>query len=114
MRLRRPNVLDTRQSLFAVVVPAATVALVAATGVRAAPPVNACAEGFELISVAQGESEGYPLARLQDEFLGEPQPGNHDGYVCRRPLGDGVYHDYPGRPDTVYLWLDNSLNRYGR
>jgi hypothetical protein len=113
MRLTRPSITATRPALLGFVVTAATVALVTATGVSAAPPVNGCPEGFELISVAQGESEGYPLARLQDEFVGRP-PGNHDGYVCRRPVGDGIFHDYPGRPDTVYLWLDNSLNRYGR
>ena len=73
-----------------------------------APPTNGCPEGFELISVAQAESEGYPLARVADEFDGNP-PGNHDGYACRRPVGDGVFHDDPARPDTIYLWFDNRL-----
>jgi hypothetical protein len=24
-------------------------------------------------------------------------------------LGDGVFHDDPARPDTIYLWFDNWL-----
>ena len=74
----------------------------------AAPPVNGCPEGFALISVAQADSEGYPLGRISDESMVKPI-GNHDGYACRRPLGDGVFRGFPGRPDTIYLWYDNWL-----
>jgi hypothetical protein len=73
----------------------------------AAPPTNRCPEGFELITVAKAESEGYALAREMDEFAGNP-PSDHDGYVCRRPLGDGVFRDVPNRI-TVYRSLDNSV-----
>ncbi len=59
-----------------------------------------CAAGFEFVSVDELD-DVYRSARIADNL------GNNDGYVCRRALGDGFHHDAPGRPDTVYLWLDN-------
>jgi hypothetical protein len=93
--------------LAAVGLMAAMLAFVA-PGASAALPNNGCPEGFDLISVAQAESEGNRVARIADEFAGPP-PGNHDGYACRRLLGDGIFHQFPGRPDNVYHWMDNML-----
>jgi hypothetical protein len=77
-----------------------------AVNASAAPPVDGCPQGWELISVAQAEAEGRPPARVVDEFAGHPA-GNRDGYVCRRALGDGIDQNLPGRPDTIYRWRDN-------
>jgi hypothetical protein len=88
--------------------PIAALAFAVGGNASAAPPNNGCPEGFELISVVQAESEGYALARVVDESAGPPA-GNHDGYACRRLLGDGIFHTFPGRPDNVYHWMDNGL-----
>ena len=110
MTFRHPNERMTLKPLVALLLVVATTAFVAGTSASAATPTNGCPQAFEFISVAQAESEGYsPTPRLTDEAVGAPLPGNHDGFVCRRPLGDGVAHDFPGRPDTVYVWLDNRV-----
>ena len=103
---RRKRVGRRRLLLPLLLVSAATLGVNAYAS--AAPPTNGCPGGFALISVAQAESEGYPLARIADESIVKPL-GNRDGYACRRPLGDGVFRGYPGRPDTIYLWYDNWL-----
>ncbi len=97
-------------ALMLFVMLAAIAALTVAVGgiASAAPPNNGCPEGFDLISVAQAESEGNRVARIADEMAGPP-PGNHDGYACRRLLGDGIFHLFPGRPDNVYHWMDNRV-----
>jgi hypothetical protein len=66
--------------------------------------IGGCAAGFEYISLAQVLSEGpRPGAIIADTT------GNNDGYVCRRLVGDGVAHSYPGAVnDTFYIWLDNA------
>ena len=76
----------------------------------AAPPTNGCAEGFESISVAQAESDGYrPVPRLVDEFVDPKKPGNRDGLVCRRLSRRRRPQGLPGRPDNLYLWSDNTF-----
>jgi ABC-type nitrate/sulfonate/bicarbonate transport system substrate-binding protein len=68
------------------------------------PVANGCPAGFEFILVEQAEAQGYvPIPRLVDES------GNANGAVCRRALGDGIFHSFPGRPDTVYWWADDDL-----
>ena len=103
---RRERVATRR--LLALLLSAAAASLGGGASASAATPTNGCPAGFEVISVAQAESEGYRLARVVDESVDKP-PGNRDGYACRRPLGDGVFHTFPGRPDTVYQWMDNRL-----
>jgi hypothetical protein len=60
-----------------------------------------CPQGFEPMMVGVGEADRR-IPILIDAG------GNDDGIVCARPEGDGIFHDYPGRPDTVYLWKDNA------
>ena len=99
-----------RRRLLAFLLSVTAASLGGATYASAATPTNGCPEGFEVISVAQAESEGYRLARVVDESVDQsPKPGNRDSYACRRPLGDGVFHDFPGRHDTIYWWMDNRL-----
>ena len=75
----------------------------AATTAGAASPLpNGCPSGFELVIVdALEDPRQAALAGQVDAN------GNNDGYVCRRALGDGIFHTFPGRPDTVYHWADN-------
>jgi hypothetical protein len=69
----------------------------AATTAVARPPLpNGCPTGFELISVDAVQD---PRQALLAERV--DAGGNHDGYACRRPLGDGIVRKFPGRPDTV-------------
>jgi hypothetical protein len=83
---------------------AAALALLTAAGTSAAPPSSGCPQGFEEVAVSQAENEGYvPIPRLVDNA------GNGNGEVCRRALGDGVFHRFPGRPDTIYQWRDDDL-----
>lgn len=61
---------------------------------------GSCPAGYEYVHV-DDVPPIYALARFFDEV------GNNDGFVCRRPLGDGIYHKVDGRPDTIYHWRDN-------
>ena len=64
-----------------------------------------CAAGFEYISLVQVLSEGPRPSAVYADVT-----GNNDGYVCRRLLGDGVFHLYPGAVnDKIYLWFDNTM-----
>jgi hypothetical protein len=75
----------------------------AATTAGAESPLpNGCPSGYELISVDAVEN---PLQAVTAERV--DTGGNNDGYACRRALGDGIFHTFPGRPDTVYHWADN-------
>ena len=104
MTLRPRNGTVTKRRLLGLLVAVPAVAVGIGATASAATPSNGCPAGFESLSVVQAESEGpYVVARIVDET------GNNDGYVCRRLLGDGVAHKFLGRPDNVYLWLDNSL-----
>jgi hypothetical protein len=74
------------------------VACAAATTASAKSPLpNGCPTGFGLISIdAPEDARQAALAGQVDAS------GNNDGYVCRRALGDGAFHNFPTRPDTVY------------
>jgi len=71
------------------------------------PPNNGCPEGFDLISVVQVESGA--TGRPNRGRVRWSSPGNHDGYACRRLLGEGAFHLNPARPDNVYHWMDNRV-----
>jgi hypothetical protein len=104
--LRRQNERVIKRRLLVVLVSASTVAVGVGANASAAPIANGCPEGFESMSVVEAESLGYsPVPRLADEG------GNRDGLVCRRALGDGVLHTYPGRPDIIYAWVDNDFGK---
>jgi hypothetical protein len=68
---------------------------------------TACPEGFETITVAEAVSQGYRTVPVWTD-----EAGNNDGTVCRRPLGDGIFHMFPNATvDTIYYWLDNATPR---
>lgn len=74
----------------------------ATTAAAASPLPSGCPTGFELIGI------GAPEDPRQAVLAGQVDAGgNNDGYVCRRALGDGAFHNFPTRPDTVYQWADN-------
>ena len=79
---------------------------VCALAALAAPLASAeqegCPTGYELISV-----QGFDDPRQVALAGSVDAAGNNDGYICRRPLGDGIFHDFPTRPDTVYHLRDN-------
>jgi hypothetical protein len=66
--------------------------------------IGGCSAGFEYISLAQVLSEGPRPSAIEADTT-----GNNDGYVCRRLIGDGIAHLFPGAVnDTFYIWLDNA------
>jgi hypothetical protein len=66
---------------------------------------SACPAGFETITVVDAVSEGYHVASVQADT-------NGDGVVCRRLLGDGVFHSTPGATvPHIYYWIDNGTPR---
>jgi hypothetical protein len=82
-------------------VPLAVLGVVITAGVAAAAPANhACPAGFETITVAQAQAQGYIGPPLQVDTA-----GNGDGVVCRRALGG------PPGSFQVYFWVDNSTAR---
>jgi hypothetical protein len=82
--------------------------LATAAGVMAAAN-TACPEGFDTITVAQAVSEGYLTSPVRAD-----EAGNNDGTVCRRALGDGIFHIFPNATvDTVHEWADNATPRRG-
>jgi hypothetical protein len=86
---------------------AALALLAAGAGGASAAANTACPAGFETITVAEAISEGY----LTRPFLTD-QAGNDDGTVCRRPLGDGIFHLFSNATvDTIYEWVDNATPR---
>jgi hypothetical protein len=81
--------------------------LVGGAGAAAAAANVACPKGFETITVEQAISEGYLRTPALVDGL-----GNGDGTVCRRALGDGNFHSFPGTTvDTIYNWIDNATPR---
>jgi hypothetical protein len=85
-----------------IVVFASVCALAALAIPVASAEQEGCPSGFELIGVTEaGDARQVLTAQSVDAA------GNNDGFVCRRALGDGIFHDFPGRPDTVYHWQDN-------
>lgn len=83
--------------------------LLGGVGAAAGAANEACPKGFETITVEQAISEGY----LRNPPLVDGL-GNGDGTVCRRALGDGNFHSFPGATvDTIYFWTDNSTPRTG-
>ena len=64
--------------------------------------IGGCSAGFEYISLVQVLSEGPRPSAIAADV-------NGDGYVCRRLLGDGIFHQFPGAVNTsIYFWLDNT------
>lgn len=80
----------------------ATTLLVPAAAARPPAENGGCPQGFKWIVVGEGEADRR-VPREVDDL------GNGDGIVCAPAIGDGIFHTYPGRPDTVYRWADNWL-----
>ncbi|MFZ0627629.1 MAG: hypothetical protein WAN34_14150 [Acidimicrobiia bacterium] len=83
----------------------ATTLLAAPASARPPAENNGCPQGFESMVVGEGEAD----RRVPHEVDSPEFGGNGDSIVCARALGQGIYHTYPGRPDTVYRWADNRL-----
>lgn len=75
----------------------------------AAPPVNGCPRGYELLSVATLTAAGYHLPAQVDDptsgLLSYGRPGNGDGFVCGVQLGNQTTSF--GGP--VYNFMDDGL-----
>jgi hypothetical protein len=79
----------------------AVLGVVTTAGTAAAAPANnACPAGFETITVAQAQAEGYLTSPLTVDTA-----GNGDGVVCRRARGG------PAGSFQVYFWVDNATPR---
>lgn len=82
--------------------------LLAASPATAAAPSNGCPSGFQLLSVATLSELGYRVPGMVDdpnsglESFGNP--GNGDGWVCARPLGNQT-----GPYGQIYDFMDNQL-----
>jgi hypothetical protein len=82
------------------------------------PPASAAAPRFAWVSpVTCPSSVGFEYISLVDVLSEGPRPrailadvtGNNDGYVCRRLLGDGLFHLFPNSVvGEIYFWLDNA------
>jgi hypothetical protein len=75
-------------------------------GAHAAPPPpgnGECPTGFERASVAEIDLMYGGLPGSVDAV------GNQNGFVCRRAVGDGVFHTFPDRVDIVYLFADDTF-----
>jgi hypothetical protein len=83
--------------------------LVGRAGSVAAASNDACPQGFETITLSKAASEGYIRTPSLVDSL-----GNGDGIVCRRPLGEGTLHMFPGVDVTqIYYWIDDVTPRGG-
>jgi hypothetical protein len=104
--------------VIALLVAAAAGAMSAAAPALAAPPPNGCPAGYQLLSVATLSAQGYKVPALVDSPTGGlvghgpgngaswvQQPGNGDGLVCGRPLGNQVT-PWGGQ---LYDFVDNQL-----
>jgi hypothetical protein len=99
----------TKRLLFLAVL--ASASAVAVTGGASANQggIGGCSAGFEYISLVDVLNEGPRLAAIAADVT-----GNNDGYVCRRLVGDGTFHLYPGSVnDKIYIWLDNDEPQTG-
>jgi len=94
-----------RRILFTLVATMLATSLFAVSAM-AQPPAenNGCSQGYQWMEVGVGDADR-PTPRIVDD---PANGGNGDGIVCARALGDGVFHTFPGRPDTIYKWMDNS------
>ena len=84
--------------------------LVGSVPASAATPVsNGCPAGFQLLSVSTLSAEGYHLPALVDDpnsgLRSYGRPGNGDGLVCGRQLGNRTTSF--GLP--IYEFFDNTL-----
>ena len=96
-----------RRRLIVLVAAAAMTVLLPASAMGRPPAENmGCPEGHQWMVVGEGEADRPTPYHADDPANG----GNGDGIVCARAAGDGFFHDYPGRPDTVYWWSDNCWN----
>jgi hypothetical protein len=89
------------------------------TAAIAAPPSSGCPRGFQVLSVQTLTAEGYKVPALIDDptsgVVGQVgqgngkawigQPGNDDGWVCGRQLGNQL--NSSGLP--LFLFFDNQL-----
>lgn len=100
--------LSPRRLRLVGVVVASLALLAGSAGTAAASATDACPQGFETITLAQAASEGYVTSPTQTD-----EAGNGDGIVCRRALGQGIDHLFPGiDPGTqIYYWVDNATPR---
>jgi hypothetical protein len=77
--------------------------------VAAAPPSNGCTPGYELLVVADLTAQGYRVPAMVDDpnsgLLSFGQPGNGDGLICARRLGNQLTPF--GAP--IYNFMDNGL-----
>ncbi len=76
----------------------------AATGSASANQggIGGCSAGFEYISLVDVLKEGPRPSAIAADV-------NGDGYVCRRLLGDGIFHLFPNAVnDSIYWWFDNT------
>ena len=75
----------------------------------AAPPSNGCTPGYQLLVVADLTAQGYRVPAMMDDptsgLLSFGQPGNGDGLVCARQLGNQLTTF--GAP--IYNFMDNGL-----
>ncbi len=87
----------------------ATASFTSVGGASAAAPANGCPAAFQLLSVPVLTAEGYHLPALVDSptsgIKSFGQPGNGDGWVCGKQLGDRLTSF--GGP--LYLFIDNQL-----
>jgi hypothetical protein len=97
---------------------AAATGLASATSASAAPPADGCPTGYQLLSVPALSAQGYqvpaaidsPTAGLVGHGLGKgqswvQQPGNGDGWVCARQLGNQL----TPWGDPIFDFVDNQL-----
>jgi hypothetical protein len=103
LRPLRGGTVTKRLLLLAVLVSASALAVTGGASANRGG-IGGCSAGFEYISLVDVLSEGpRPSAILADVT------GNNDGYVCRRLLGDGTFHRFPGAVnDKIYTWADNA------
>lgn len=74
----------------------------------AAAPSNGCPSGYRLLSVVSLSEQGYQVPAKVDAPDGGissyGKPGNGDGWVCARQLGNRTWQNGP-----IYNFIDNQL-----
>jgi hypothetical protein len=99
----------TKRLLFLAVLGSASALAVTGGASANQGGIGGCSAGFEYISLVDVLNEGPRPAAIAAD-----QTGNNDGYVCRRVLGDGIFHRYPNSVnDKIYIWLDNAEPQTG-
>jgi hypothetical protein len=102
VRTRLVSVLSLTAALAA-----GPLAATAAADTPALPAETGCAGG-QLLSVADLESQGYPISFIDAE-------GNNDGYLCGVPLPEAfraIYCPEPCPVPVIYKFRDNDLPPY--